>query len=109
MTEKLHFWGRVGTVNTTSGGREHVAPDSANIWRYEADDFAITVSGKQAATVAAWQDPANRSTSPFVLAMGSFYLGADGDYGESTPVRPLPIESAPEVIAHSFEIHGTRA
>jgi hypothetical protein len=108
MTERLHFWGKVGTVSTTSG-RRYVAHNSANTWRYEADNFSISVRGKQPATVAAWQDSANRSTSPFVLAMGSFFLGSDGDYGESTSVAPLAIESAPQTIAHSFEIHGTRA
>jgi len=107
-SEKFHFWGRVGRDNAPPG-RVRTADGPTPTWRYDAQDFALEVSGKYSPTIAAWQDPADRPTRPSVFVAGSLYLGSDGEFGESTSVEPLALESAPEVIARSFEIHGTRA
>jgi asparagine synthetase B (glutamine-hydrolysing) len=108
-TEKFHFGGRVGRANANAGRVRDAVHRQADIWHYEADDFAIGVCGEHALTVAAWQDPAERLARPSVFVAGSLYLGSDREYGESTSVKPLSIESAPEVIARCFELHGTRA
>jgi len=98
-TENFHFAGRVGCADAKAGRTRDVVHRPAEIWHYEADDFAIGVGGEHARTVAAWQNPVERLGRPSVFVAGSLYLGSDGEYGESTSVRPLPIESAPEVIA----------
>ena len=107
--EKFHFAGRIGCAVAKAGRTRDVVHRPAEIWHYEADDFAVGVGGEHTRTFAAWQNPVERLGRPSVFVAGSLYLGSDGEYGESTSVRPLPIDSAPEVIARCFELHGTRA
>jgi hypothetical protein len=109
LTENFHFSGRIGRVNPSPDRSDDRFYASEDIWHYEGNDFAISVGGEHARTIAAWQDPTDRVTRPWVLVAGSLYLGSDGEYGEHTLVKRLAIESAPEVIARSFELHGTRA
>jgi hypothetical protein len=108
-TEKFHFWGRVGPAGSDLNLTSPNVHTPVDTWQYKTDDLAIAVSGEHARTIAAWQDPDSRRTRPSVFVAGSLYLGSDGEYGESTSVRPLTIESAPEVIAQCFEAHGTAA
>jgi hypothetical protein len=100
-TEKFGFSGRIGH----SAGFDP-PPHTAPVWRYERRHFEIAVSGDHARTASAWHNFSDRPTAPSVFATGSLYLGSDGDFGESTQVTALPLDSAPDVIARRFEAEG---
>jgi len=107
-TERFRFSGRIGSPARRDHGL-HPEPHDTPVWQYETRGFEITVSGKHARTASAWRIPADRHASPSVFVAGSLYLGSDGEYGEFTEVAHLPIHSAPDVIAHRFEVEGENA
>jgi hypothetical protein len=100
---RFHFRGRVGQPNG------EISSKPGDVWRHEEGDFAFAVRGEHAHATAAWQDPVHQPGRPFVFVAGSLYVGSDAEFGETTSVKPLAIAAAPEVIARSFEGHGTRA
>jgi hypothetical protein len=104
-TEAFRFSGRIGSPARAGCGFDP-QPHDAPVWRYEGERFELTVSGDHARTASAWHNPADRPASPSVFVAGSLYLGSDTEYGESTRVEALPIESAPDVIARRFETEG---
>ena len=108
MSEGCYFHGQMGS-ELSGGPALAEAPGSlVGSWRYAENSFALTVGGRHRRTACAWQSPDEHRSHIWVLAAGSLYLGSDGDFGELTSVLPIPVESAPEVIARMFERNGTR-
>ena len=98
--EKFRFSGRIGLPS------EFELPiHDTPVWSYATKRFDITISGDHARTASACKF-VDRGSSPSVFVTGSLYLGSDAEYGESTRVSRLSIESAPDVIARGFASDG---